>query len=41
MRSKMSTEELYGWSAYFTYKSDMEAKAYQDAKKQAQFRKLG
>ena len=40
IRNKMSVKELYGWSAYFTYKAEQEKKAYEDAKRQAQFKKV-
>jgi hypothetical protein len=36
----MSVEELYGWSAYFDLKSERENEAYENAKRQAQTRKV-
>ena len=36
----MTVEELYAWSAYFRLKAEREEKAYEDAKKKAQFRKV-
>ena len=40
LREKMSTHELYAWSAYFSLKSDREEEAYEKAKRQAQTRKV-
>ena len=40
LKKKMTLEELYGWNAYFTLKSEREEKAYEDAKKKAQYRKV-
>lgn len=36
----MSMEELYSWSAYLSLKSDREEEAYENARKQAQFKKV-
>ena len=36
----MSTQELFAWNAYFEIKAEQEKKAYDDARKQAQFRKV-
>ena len=36
----MTTEELYAWNAYFNLKNEREEKAYEDAKKKAQYRKV-
>ena len=36
----MTLEELNGWSAYFRLKGEREEKAYQDAQKKAQYRKV-
>ena len=40
VRNKMSLEEMYGWNGYFNYKSEQEEKAYEDAKRKAQTRKV-
>tara|TARA_R100000231_G_scaffold52021_1_gene43914 strand:+ start:198 stop:338 length:141 start_codon:yes stop_codon:yes gene_type:complete len=40
LKKKMTLEELYGWNAYFTLKSEREEKAYEDAQKKAQYRKV-
>ena len=40
LRKNMSLEEVYGWNAYFIIKNEREEKAYQDAQKKAQFRKV-
>ena len=40
LKEKMTLEELYGWNAYFTLKGEREEKAYEDAKKKAQYRKV-
>ena len=40
LRGKMSLEEMYGWNAYFNYKTEQEEKAYEDAKRKAQTRKV-
>jgi len=40
LKKKMTLEELYGWNAYFTLKGEREEKAYEDAKKKAQYRKV-
>ena len=40
LKKNMTLEEVYGWSAYFSLKADREEKAYQDAQKKAQYRKL-
>ena len=36
----MSLQELYGWNAYFTIKSEREEEAYEKAKRQAQTREV-
>ena len=40
LKKNMSLEELYGWNAYFKLKGEREEKAYQDAQKKAQYRKV-
>ena len=40
IREKMSTQELFAWNAYFEIKAEQEKKAYDDARKQAQMRKV-
>tara|TARA_R100000781_G_scaffold110567_1_gene76122 strand:- start:3792 stop:3932 length:141 start_codon:yes stop_codon:yes gene_type:complete len=40
LRERMSVKELYGWSGYFTHKAEQEKKAYEEAKRQAQFKKV-
>tara|TARA_A100000172_G_C2975975_1_gene87654 strand:- start:12 stop:188 length:177 start_codon:yes stop_codon:yes gene_type:complete len=40
LKKNMNLEELYGWNAYFTLKSEREEKAYEDMKKKAQYRKV-
>ena len=40
VRNKMSLEEMYGWNAYFSIKNEREEKAYEKAKKKAQYRKV-
>ena len=40
LKTKMTTEELYAWNAYFTLKNQREDKAYEDAQKKAQYRKV-
>jgi len=40
LKKNMTLEEVYGWNAYFTLKSEREEKAYEDAKKKAQYRKV-
>ena len=40
LRERMSIQELYGWNAYFTIKSEREEEAYEKAKRQAQVRKV-
>ena len=40
LKESMSLEELYGWNAYFKLKGEREEKAYQDAQKKAQYRKV-
>ena len=40
VKEKVSTEELIAWSAYFSLKGEREEKAYEDSKKQAQYRRL-
>lgn len=36
----MTLEEVCAWNAYFTLKSEREDKAYEEAQKKAQYRKL-
>tara|TARA_Y100001937_G_scaffold37982_2_gene54175 strand:- start:34 stop:147 length:114 start_codon:yes stop_codon:yes gene_type:complete len=36
----MSAEELYGWSAYLTLKSEREEKEIEKAREQAQMRRV-
>jgi hypothetical protein len=38
LRSTMSAEELFGWSAYLTLKSEREEKEMEKARQQAQMR---
>ena len=40
LKKNMTLEEMYGWSAYFRLKGEREEKAYQDAQKKAQYRKV-
>tara|TARA_B100000212_G_C27274038_1_gene490100 strand:+ start:231 stop:401 length:171 start_codon:yes stop_codon:yes gene_type:complete len=40
LRGKMSLQEMYGWNAYFSHKAEEEEKAYEDAKRRAQTRKV-
>ena len=40
LRNNMSLEEVYGWNAYFSIKQKREEKAYEDAQKKAQYRKV-
>ena len=40
IREKMSAQELFAWNAYFQIKVEQENKAYDDARKQAQMRKV-
>jgi hypothetical protein len=40
LRATMSAEELIGWSAYLTLKSEREEKEMEKARQQAQFRKV-
>tara|TARA_R100000700_G_scaffold13136_1_gene18546 strand:+ start:1010 stop:1180 length:171 start_codon:yes stop_codon:yes gene_type:complete len=40
LRSEMSAEELYGWSAYLTLKSEREEKEIEKAREQAQMRRV-
>jgi hypothetical protein len=40
LRSTMSAEELYGWSAYLTLKAEREEKEMEKARQQAQYRKV-
>ena len=40
LRSKMSFEELLGWSAYLSVKSDREEKEMEKARRQAQQRRV-
>ena len=40
LKKKMTLEELYGWNAYFILKGEREEKAYEDAQKKAQYRKV-
>ena len=36
----MTVEELYAWSAYYTLKADAEKKAYEESRRQAQYRNM-
>ena len=40
LRKNMTLEEVYGWNAYFSIKYEREEKAYEKAKKKAQYRKV-
>ena len=40
LRAKMSFEELLGWSAYLSLKSEREEKEMEKARQQAQYRKV-
>jgi len=40
LKKKMTLEELYAWNAYFSLKHDRETKAYENAQKKAQYRKV-
>ena len=40
LRNNMTLEEVYGWNAYFSIKNKREKKAYEDAQKKAQYRKV-
>jgi len=40
LRKNMTLEEVYGWNAYFSIKYQREKKAYEDAQKKAQYRKV-
>tara|TARA_B100000925_G_C21922621_1_gene436576 strand:+ start:450 stop:590 length:141 start_codon:yes stop_codon:yes gene_type:complete len=40
LKKKMTLKELYAWNAYFTLKNEREDKAYEDAQKKAQYRKV-
>ena len=40
LKKNMTLEEMYGWNAYFRLKGEREEKAYEDAKKKAQYRKV-
>ena len=40
LRASMSLEELLGWSAYLSVKSDREEKEMEKARQQAQYRKV-
>jgi hypothetical protein len=40
LRAAMSAEELLGWSAYCTLKSEREEKEMEKARQQAQYRKV-
>lgn len=40
LRQRMSTEELYAWSAYLNLKSEREEKAYERARREAQYRRV-
>jgi len=40
LRQRMSTEELYAWSAYLSLKSEREEKAYERARQEAQYRRV-
>ena len=40
LRNQISVEELFAWNAYFEIKAEQEKKAYDDARRQAQMRKV-
>ena len=40
IRTHMTLEEVYGWNAYFSIKNEREEKAYEKAKKKAQYRNV-
>lgn len=40
MRTSMTVEEVYAWSAYFQLKNEREEKAYKEAQQKAQYRGL-
>ena len=40
LRASMTFEELLGWSAYLSVKSDREEKEMERARQQAQYRKV-
>ena len=40
LRASMSLEELLGWSAYLSIKSDREEKEMERSRQQAQYRKV-
>ena len=40
LRGRMSTEELYGWSAYCSLKSELEQKEMDRAREAAQYRRV-
>jgi len=40
LRNGMTAEELYAWSAYYTLKADAEKKAYEESRRQAQYRNM-
>jgi hypothetical protein len=40
LRESMSTQELYGWSAYCSLKAEMEQKEMDKAREQAQYRRV-
>ena len=40
LQKEITLEEVCAWSAYFNLKDEREEKAYEDAKKKAQYRKV-
>jgi|TARA_R100000482_G_scaffold58040_1_gene21064 hypothetical protein len=40
LRESMSTQELFGWSAYCSLKAEMEQKEMDKAREQAQYRRV-
>ena len=40
LRKNMTLEEVVTWNAYFMLKNEKEEKAYEDAKRKAQTRKV-
>ena len=40
LQKEMTLEEACAWNAYFSLKHEREKKAYEDAQKKAQYRKV-
>ena len=40
VKESMTTEELYGWSAFYSLKAEIEHKAFEDAQRKAQVGKI-